>query len=114
MCARCDLHRCDDSGGTRPISARPGGQAPATGLEQASYNGRAGAVESQGGTMASSANGHGRPRADAGRESFGALLRRHRLAANLTQEELASRAGLTAQAISMLERDVRRAPRSST
>jgi transcriptional regulator with XRE-family HTH domain len=46
--------------------------------------------------------------------SFGALLRRLRMAAGLTQEELAARSGLSVQAISMLERGVRRAPRDST
>jgi tetratricopeptide (TPR) repeat protein/transcriptional regulator with XRE-family HTH domain len=35
---------------------------------------------------------------------FGALLRRHRLAAALTQEELAERSGLTARAIANMER----------
>src|SRR5215472_10891334 len=47
-------------------------------------------------------------------DSFGALLRRYRGARGLTQEELAERAGLHAQAISKLERGVRRAPRSTT
>lgn len=43
--------------------------------------------------------------------SFGALLRRHRLAAGLTQEALAERTGLSAKAISDLERDPARTPR---
>ena len=42
---------------------------------------------------------------------FGALLRRHRLAAGLTQEALAERAGLSARAVSDLERDGARLPR---
>ena len=46
--------------------------------------------------------------------SFGALLRRHRGAMGLTQEELAERAGLHAQEISKLERGVLRSPHSST
>jgi tetratricopeptide (TPR) repeat protein len=46
--------------------------------------------------------------------AFASLLRDHRLCANLSQEELAERAGLSAQAISMLERGVRSAPRTST
>ena len=41
---------------------------------------------------------------------FGAQLRRLREAAGLTQEELAERAGLTARAISMLERGERKRP----
>jgi transcriptional regulator with XRE-family HTH domain len=41
---------------------------------------------------------------------FGDLLRRHRLGAGLTQEELAERAGLSARAITDLERGVRRFP----
>src|SRR5919199_6403716 len=45
---------------------------------------------------------------------FGALLRQHRRAAGLTQEALAERAGVTAQAISALERGVRRRPHPST
>src|SRR5215467_8241767 len=45
---------------------------------------------------------------------FGTLLRRHRTAAGLTQEELAARAGLSAQAVSSLERGKRRAPHKDT
>src|SRR5258706_12046367 len=46
--------------------------------------------------------------------SLGVLLRRSRLAAGLTQEELAARAGLSAKAISALESGARRAPRTAT
>lgn len=46
--------------------------------------------------------------------AFGRLLREYRTAANLTQEELAGRCGLSVHAIGMLERGVRRAPRPST
>jgi transcriptional regulator with XRE-family HTH domain len=42
--------------------------------------------------------------------SFGTLLRQHRTAAGLTQEELAEQAGLSARAITDLERGVRRYP----
>ncbi len=45
---------------------------------------------------------------------FGALLRRYRTAAALTQETLAERAGLSARGISDLERGVNRAPRAVT
>ncbi len=45
---------------------------------------------------------------------FGALLRRYRRAAGLSQEALAERAGLTAQGISALERGLRRAPYRET
>jgi transcriptional regulator with XRE-family HTH domain len=45
---------------------------------------------------------------------FGRLLRRHRLAANQTQDELAERAGLSARGISDLERGVIRLPRPET
>lgn len=45
---------------------------------------------------------------------FGELLSQHRLAAGLTQEQLAGKSGLTAQAISALERGVRRSPRRHT
>lgn len=48
------------------------------------------------------------------RRTFGSLLRTYRCLANLTQEELAARSGLSTQAISALERGVRRSPRSST
>jgi transcriptional regulator with XRE-family HTH domain len=45
---------------------------------------------------------------------FGTVLRGYRTVANLTQEDLAHRTGLSVHAISMLERGVRRTPRSST
>ncbi len=45
---------------------------------------------------------------------FGALLRRHRATAGVTQEELAGRTGLTPQAIGLLERGKRRRPHSYT
>jgi transcriptional regulator with XRE-family HTH domain len=41
--------------------------------------------------------------------SFGALLKRHRVAAGLSQESLAERARLSARAISAYERGLRRA-----
>jgi len=47
-------------------------------------------------------------------ESFGALLRRHRLAASLTQEALADQAAVSSTAIAALERGRRRAPRLTT
>ncbi len=43
--------------------------------------------------------------------SFAALLRRHRIAAALSQEALAERAGLSENGISNLERGLRRTPR---
>ena len=46
--------------------------------------------------------------------TFGDILRVHRDAANLTQEELAERTGLTPQAISLLERGERRRPHKYT
>jgi transcriptional regulator with XRE-family HTH domain len=46
--------------------------------------------------------------------TFGALLRRRRLVAGLTQEELAERAGLSARGVQDLERGVRLAPRPET
>src|SRR5260370_7651882 len=45
---------------------------------------------------------------------FGALLKRARLAAGLTQEALAERAGLSLRAISDLERGVNRTPHQDT
>lgn len=55
---------------------------------------------------------------DEGRESrspdFGTLLRRHRLAAGLSQDALAERAGLSLQGISALERGHRRTPQRDT
>src|SRR5215472_19209847 len=45
---------------------------------------------------------------------FGTLLRGHRVAANLTQEELAERSGVSVEAIGALERGSRRSPRPST
>jgi predicted ATPase/DNA-binding XRE family transcriptional regulator len=46
--------------------------------------------------------------------AFGATLRRHRIAAGLTQEELAERAGLSARGIQDLERGARRSPHAAT
>ena len=46
--------------------------------------------------------------------TFGDTLRRHRLAAGLTQEELAARAGLSVREVSDLERGVRRHPHGDT
>jgi class 3 adenylate cyclase len=46
--------------------------------------------------------------------TFANLLRYHRLAAGLSQEELAERAHLSVDAISMLERGARRSPRKDT
>jgi transcriptional regulator with XRE-family HTH domain len=43
-------------------------------------------------------------------ESFGALLRHHRLAAGLSQEQLAERAGLSVHALSALEGGKRQTP----
>src|SRR3954454_12594607 len=45
---------------------------------------------------------------------FGDLLRRYRRAANLTQEELAERAGVSTRGISDLERGARGLPRKDT
>jgi predicted ATPase/DNA-binding XRE family transcriptional regulator len=45
---------------------------------------------------------------------FAALLRHHRLNAGLTQQELAERSGISAQAVSALERGWRQSPRRDT
>ncbi|MDQ2741475.1 MAG: helix-turn-helix domain-containing protein [Chloroflexota bacterium] len=45
---------------------------------------------------------------------FGRLLRRYRMAAGLTQEELAERAGLSTRAVSDLERGLKTVPRRDT
>ena len=58
-------------------------------------------------------DGDGRPE-DGGGQSFGALLRAYRGWRDLTQEQLADRSGISVQAVSMLERGVRRAPRAAT
>lgn len=47
-------------------------------------------------------------------QPFGDLLRRHRVLAGMSQEELAERARLSARAISDLERGVKRTPRRDT
>ena len=49
-----------------------------------------------------------------GPTAFGSLLKRLRVAAGLTQEALAERAGLSVRAISDLERGVNRAPHDDT
>lgn len=46
--------------------------------------------------------------------TFGVMLRRYRIAAGLSQEALGEQAGLTAQAISALERGLRRVPYRDT
>src|SRR5437879_4488432 len=46
--------------------------------------------------------------------TFGTLLRRHRRAVGLTQEELAERAELSVEAVSALERGISRAPHRDT
>src|SRR4051794_38332039 len=51
---------------------------------------------------------------DAAAASFGDLLRRSRLAADWTQEELAERAGLSKRGISDLERGARTRPQRET
>ena len=48
------------------------------------------------------------------RVTFGQLLRRYRLAARLTQEQLAALAGIGVRSIGDLERDVSRAPHAET
>src|SRR5437868_179676 len=45
---------------------------------------------------------------------FGSLLRRYRLAAELTQEELAERAGISTRGVSDLERGAHGLPRKDT
>jgi transcriptional regulator with XRE-family HTH domain len=53
--------------------------------------------------------------ADGANEPFATLLKRHRLAAGLTQEDVAERAGISARAVSDLERGGgRRTPRLET
>ena len=47
-------------------------------------------------------------------ESFGQVLRRYRVAAGLSQEALAERAGLSLRGVSDLERGLSRAPRLHT
>src|SRR5215470_14699588 len=45
---------------------------------------------------------------------FGELLQQHRIAAALTQEELAERAGVSRRAVADLERGARRSPHPAT
>jgi transcriptional regulator with XRE-family HTH domain len=51
---------------------------------------------------------------DGAGQAFGALLRRHRQQAALSQEQLAERAGLNSDAVSALERGRRTLPRPET
>src|ERR671930_223910 len=68
----------------------------------------------------SAASAVARPRADGGPMAapqalaFGELLKRYRVAAGLTQAQLAERAGLSERAISDLERGARRVPQRAT
>src|SRR5215210_886556 len=64
---------------------------------------RDGAVERRGKQSVSNVNNDNGP-------AFGALLKQYRNSLGLTQEELASRAGLTAKAVSALERGERKRP----
>ena len=64
---------------------------------------REGGAKQRGGRTVSTENNENGP-------SFGTMLREFRVAAGLTQEELASRAGLTAKAVSALERGERKRP----
>ncbi len=52
--------------------------------------------------------------ASTGMGTFGELLKRHRVASGLSQEGLAERAGLSARAVSDLERGARRSPYRET
>jgi transcriptional regulator with XRE-family HTH domain len=56
----------------------------------------------------------GSPPSREGPRLLGEVLRRHRLAAGLSQEELAERAGLSERGVSDLERGLRRAPYPAT
>jgi predicted ATPase/transcriptional regulator with XRE-family HTH domain/uncharacterized protein HemY len=56
----------------------------------------------------------GSPSPGEGPQAFAALLQRHRLAAGLSQAELAERAGLSQRGISDLERGLRQAPYPAT
>ncbi len=55
-----------------------------------------------------------RPSDETAAPTFGALLRAHRIACGLTQEELAERARLSTRAISDLERGLHRTPQRET
>jgi len=46
--------------------------------------------------------------------TFAQLLKRHRLAAGLTQVELAERAGISPAAVTALERGINRTPHADT
>ncbi len=54
------------------------------------------------------------PRSPNDHPTFGDLLRRHRLASGLAQEQLADQSGVSVRGISDLERGLRQAPRRST
>lgn len=47
-------------------------------------------------------------------QAFSVLLRRYRVAAGISQEALAERAGLSSQAVGAIERGERSAPRRET
>ena len=90
------------------VRDRGSGAAPSTPLD---HQGRPAIVQcrargSSGKRMAGSTTGRDEP--------FGVVLRAYREAANLSQEELAERAGLSVNATGMLERGVRRRPRTGT
>jgi transcriptional regulator with XRE-family HTH domain len=68
-----------------------------------SWSGARGGVDDMGGSMLDRVGG-----------DFGSLLRGARVAAGLSQEALAERAGLSSDAVAALERGRRRSPRPST
>lgn len=65
-------------------------------------------MDGVGGAKEAGLHGAGQP------QGIGDLLRRHRVAAGMTQEELAERSGVSVQSISNLERGVPHAPRKDT
>ena len=87
-----------------------GRAAPGAAVLEGGVDRELGAVERQRAPQGMAAGQRGQSEG----ESFRVLLRRHRLAAGLTQEDLAERAGLSARAISDLERGRRHTPQRHT
>jgi DNA-binding XRE family transcriptional regulator len=106
-----------DHGQTRTVTEPGTGskQAAAASVAEGARSSKHAVVEEPPhGTLPTSTQRLNAAEREADAPAFGTLLRRYRLCAGLSQETLAERARLSVEAISTLERGVRRAPHAAT